>query len=61
MGREVCRPPAPASGWFPPAGPPLIDSSRYLLIGLVALIVVLVGIGGVVLVSCGGDDDEGDG
>ena len=51
-------PPAPASGGFPPAGPPQNDSSRYLLIGLVALIVVLVGIGGVVLVSGGGDDDE---
>lgn len=51
-------PPGPASGAFPPAGPPQNDSSRYLLIGLVALIVVLLGVGGVVLVSGGGDGDE---
>ena len=49
----------PASGGFPPAGPPpQNDSSRYLLIGLVALIVVLLGVGGVVLLSGDGDDDE---
>ncbi len=52
-------PPGPGSGGFPPAGPPpQNDSSRYLLIGLVALIVVLLGVGGVILVSGGGDDDD---
>ena len=51
-------PPGPASGGFPPAGPPpQNDSSRYLLIGLVALIVVLLGVGGVVLLSGDGDDE----
>lgn len=52
-------PPGPSSGGFPPAGSPRQnDSSRYMLIGLVALIAVLLGVGGVVLLSSGGDDDE---